>query len=339
MPNIYDVARKANVSIAAVSLVVNDPQTPRVSEKKRKLIMATVKEIGYVPNRVARALTEGRTRIIGLVLPMREPASLNYFIADVIFGIQSAISQDHYHLMLYSHSSSTGRMTREELAQSRYVDGILVLNTRFCTAADMDITIHALNQETIPFVMINGYNGPSPINYAGVDDERTGGIGIEYLASKGHRRIAILGAMRNSPITQAFVTGSRQSLRAHGLPTDSSLVGYCNYEGTLTSRIVAKWLSAIPRPTAIFCVDDVIAPAVFEEVRRAGLVVGKDVAVLGRGNSILAGTLKPELSTMSIPGFDLGASAATLLLRCLHENKSMQQRIILAPTLALRDSA
>jgi len=116
-------------------------------------------------------------------------------------------------------------------------------------------------------------------------------------------------------------------------------VGYCNYEAASTSRIVDKWLSASPRPTAIFCVDDVITPAVFEEIRRAGLVVGKDVAVLGRGNSILAGTLKPELSTMSIPGFDLGGSAAALLLRCLHEKKSLPQRIILAPTLALRDSA
>src|ERR1700761_8073433 len=179
MPTIYDVATQAKVSIAAVSLVMNDANTTRVGSAKRQEILRVAKKIGYTPSVVAKALTEGSTRIIGLVIPLREPIFFHPFIAEILSGLQNRVAEQDYHLMIYSHKAGTGRVTRDEIRQSRYADGVIVLNTRMSTAEDMAATIEELRTANIPFVMVNGYSGNGQINYVGIDDRETGRIGAE----------------------------------------------------------------------------------------------------------------------------------------------------------------
>ena len=131
MPTIHDVARMARISTAAVSLVMNDHNTSRVSAARRRQILKIAEEIGYAPNGLAKALLHGETRIIGLIVPMRDPIFFNYFIAEVLSGIQACLIERGYHLMIYSHGADTGRVTRNELMQSRYVDGVIVVQPLF----------------------------------------------------------------------------------------------------------------------------------------------------------------------------------------------------------------
>lgn len=188
MTTIHDVARKAKVSIAAVSLVMNDPHTARVGPTKRQIIIDTARELNYSASGIAKALSNGEPRIVGLLVPMRDPIFFNYFIAQVLSGIQEVLVARGYHLMIYSHRTQTGRVTHDQIQQSRFADGMIVLNTRMCTAQNEHDTIADLQRAKIPFVMANAYSGSEPINYVGMDDYQAGWRAGKTLISKGHKR-------------------------------------------------------------------------------------------------------------------------------------------------------
>jgi LacI family transcriptional regulator len=129
MSTIIDVAHSAGVSIADVSLTMNDPDTRRVSEKTKQRILKVASDLRYTPNRHAKALLNKRTNVLGLVLPMRPPLAINEFIAEAISGIQDACSRHGYNLMLYPHTSQTGRITAAELHGSHFADGLIFMHT------------------------------------------------------------------------------------------------------------------------------------------------------------------------------------------------------------------
>jgi LacI family transcriptional regulator len=173
MPNIFDVAEAAGVSIASVSLVMNDPETRRVSSAKRQEILRAARHLGYTPNLLAKGLGNHGTGIIGLVVPMRDAIFFNPFITEFLSGIQTSIVENQYHLMIYSHDSKRGKITHSQIVQSKCADGMIVINTRLCTADDIRGTIHELDAARVPFVMINSYCG-GEINYVGMDYDAIG---------------------------------------------------------------------------------------------------------------------------------------------------------------------
>jgi DNA-binding LacI/PurR family transcriptional regulator len=338
MPTIYDVASQAKVSIAAVSLVMNDANTTRVGEAKRQEILRVARRIGYTPSGIARALSEGSTRIIGLVIPLRERIFFHPFIAEVLSGMQNCITEQDYHLMIYSHKAGTGRVTRGEIQQSRYADGVIVLNTRMSTAQDMTATIEELRTANIPFVMVNGYSGSGQINYVGIDDQETGRVGVQYLFDRGHRRIALLCGVKKSPISASIVAGYKQAMRSNHLPLQASLCVHCEYDQSLISQAVSKWMKQRDRPTAIFCADDQFAPTVYAALRGQGLQVPGEVSVLARGSTALAEHVDPKLTTITVPGVEIGERAAEQLIRTLKSSTARRRKIILPCTLNERDS-
>jgi DNA-binding LacI/PurR family transcriptional regulator len=338
MPTIYDVASQAKVSIAAVSLVMNDANTTRVGEAKRQEILRVARRIGYTPSGIARALSEGSTRIIGLVIPLREPIFFHPFIAEVLSGMQNCVSKRDYHLMIYSHTAGTGRVTRGEIQQSRYADGVIVLNTRMSTSQDMTATIEELRTANIPFVMVNGYSGSGQINYVGIDDEETGRAGAQYLFERGHTRIGLLCGVKKSPISASIVAGYKHAMRNHHLPYSPSLCVHCEYEPELIRQAVSKWMNQRERPTAIFCADDQFAPTVYAALRDLGLKVPSEVAVLARGSTALAEHVDPKLTTITVPGVEIGERAAEQLIKTLKSSTAHRRRIILPCALNERES-
>jgi DNA-binding LacI/PurR family transcriptional regulator len=338
MPTIYDVASQAKVSIAAVSLVMNDPNTTRVGEAKRQEILRVARRLGYTPSGIAKALTEGSTRIIGLVIPLREPIFFHPFIAEVLSGMQNCVTEQDYHLMIYSHKAGTGRVTRGEIQQSRYADGVIVLNTRMSTAQDMSATIEELRAANIPFVMVNGYSGNGQINYVGIDDQETGRVGVQYLIDRGHTRIGLLCGARKSPISASIVAGYKHAMRSNNLPYQTALSVYCEYGQNLIRQAVTRWMKHNDPPTAIFCADDQFAPTVYAILRDMGLKVPSEVSVLARGSNALAEYLEPKLTTITVPGVEIGERAAEQLIKTLKSSVTRRRRLILPCVLNERDS-
>jgi DNA-binding LacI/PurR family transcriptional regulator len=339
MPTIHDVARKAKVSIAAVSLVINDPNTPRVGAAKRQIILDIAAEMGYTASSIAKALNQGETKILGLLVPMRDPIFFNHFIAQVLSGIQAAILRQGYHLMIYSHHAETGQITAGELQQSRFADGLIVLNTRMCTEEDQKNTIDHLNAARIPFVMANGYAGKDSINYVGLDDYGTGVLAGDFLVDRGHKKIAMISGSKDSPFSQKLLHGFTIALRKK-LKFNSKLHLYGNYDAKRIRAEVTSWLESKDRPTAIFCADDQFVPDVYSVIHRLKLSIPKDIAVLGRGNMSLGTAVMPQLTTIDVPGFQIGKEAAELLIQMLRNRpaKSKPKKIILPCTLLQRAS-
>ena len=321
-----------------MSLVIRDPETRRVGAQKRKKILQIAKEIGYTPSAVAKALSEGSTRIVGLVVPMREPIFNNPFIADVLTGIQSSVMEFGYHLMIYTHKASTGRLTKSELQQSRFVDGVIAVNTRMCSSDDMNATIGYLQSTNTRFVMVNGYYGDQQIDYVGVNDEATAKLAVDYLTSKGHTSIALITGSARSPISGHLLSGFRRALRQHKIETSRLRHVHSNYDDAVVLATLKTWMKEKGRPSAIFCADDHVATKVYQAVRALQLDIPGDLSVLGAGNSFLASSQQPRLSTITVPAVEIGRQAARLLIDGFKEHTA-PQRIILPSQVSLGESA
>ena len=336
---IRDVARLANVSTAAVSLVTNQPDTKRVSAEKKELIRKVIAQLGYQPNGSAKALSSKAARIVGLFVPMRDPIFDSTFVAEMLSGIQSSLRDAGYDLMIYSHRAKTAKVQPEQIVRSRFVDGVIFSNTRMCSQADIDRNIEEFSNTGTPFVMVNSYSGKKLIDCVGVDDAEIGRMAASYLCGKGHRRMAMLMGSRRAPISTLLAHGFRDGLQAAGVRGTSLLTGYGEYDAEVQSRVVGAWLDRPDRPTAIFCADEQMAPALYDILRLRGLNIPADVAVLGRAGLPLGAYLTPKLSTIAIPITTMGRSAADLLLSRLRGVRSHPERVVLPCSFIERDSA
>jgi LacI family transcriptional regulator len=339
MATIYDVAKAAQVSIAAVSLVMNDPKTPRVGAQKRKHILEIASKLGYSPSGLARALSRGSTKILGLVVPMRDPIFFNNFIASVLAGIQSCVMERGYHLMIYTHNTKTGRVTKGELTQSRFVDGVIVLNTRLCSIHDMKDSIEDLNHAGIPFVMANCYAGDDEINYVGIDDFELGRRGAEYLIDRGHSRIALISGASKSPMTPQLLNGFKEALVQSGKRFDPKLYFCSEYNPSVISGKIESWFKQPNPPTAIFCADGQMVPDVYQAIQDNGRRIPNDVAVLGREYAPVDTALAPQLTTFAIQPFEMGKKATELLIEAVQTRTGKVRRIYLDAPLIMRESA
>jgi DNA-binding LacI/PurR family transcriptional regulator len=339
VPTIFDVAKAANVSIAAVSLALSDPKTTRVGPEKRKAILSAAKRLGYTPNVLARGLHRLGTRILGLIVPMRDPIFFNLFIAEVLTGIQQCLIERGYHLIIYSHSDGRGRITSNEVIQSKATDGLIFINTRVCTKRDMRASIRELGQAGIPFVMINGAQEESGINYVGVDERQLGVLAAEFLASQGHRRIGMLSGPRTSPTTALMLGGFQEGLARHGVEWREEWSVFGDYQRDQTRKAVRQILEMKQAPTALFCSSDQMVPDVYEQVREQGASIPGDLAILGRGDLVYAQYLEPPLTTIRVPMRKIGFEAAGLLIDQLVDRRSETRKLLLQGEIVRRGSA
>jgi len=325
-----DIAKRAGVSMAAVSIALNNRNTKRVSAAKRAEIQKIAEELSYAPNELAKALAERRTRLLGLMVPLRDPIFFNQFIAQALSGIQATLIRRGYNLLVYSPSGRPGRSTRDQILESRFTDGLIFINTRSCSTRDIAETIQELDAAKIKFTMINSYYGRAPVNYVGVDDSAIGEAAVSYLAERKHRRIAFLSSSEKLPTHIHLLQGLRKGMAAHGLELPSDRIGCSEYEVTTTFAILDRWFaSKKTAPTAIFCADDQLLMHFYDYIEARGKKIPEDVAVLGRGNPGLTSLLRPRPTAFHIPTYEMGELAAEMLIDAIEKPEQKRQRVLL----------
>ncbi len=339
MANIFDVAREAQVSIASVSLVLKDPETPRVGKVKRAEILRVAKEMGYSPNLLTRGLGKHGTNILGLVVPTVDAkAFFNLTISEILAGIQACLSERRYHLMVYSHAPGRGKITETEIVQSRTADGLIFINTRNCTATDVRRTVDELSGARVPFVMINSAQDIDGINYVGVDERALGVAAGNYLVKQGHEHIAMIAGTAKSPTTEFLREGFAQALKAHARKFPARFLAHGAFRAEDTAAAVEQVLRGEPRPTAIFCATDLMVPDVYAALRQHRLRIPRDMAVLGRGDLMFAPFLEPALTTFRFPFFDIGYESAATLISSIKSGSQATKKILLPAPLIERRS-
>lgn len=299
-PKISDVARIAGVSTATVSRVISNPNM--VSEDTRATVQAAIAEIGYRLNYAARNLRHQRTGgIVALV-----PNLSNPFFSQILSGIASVLVPAGYNLLVADTHGAGVEMLLDYAEPSR-ADGLIVLDGGLPAAGFSGLVPVVQACEWVP-----GLQAPR----VKIDNAAASGLAVAHLADLGHRRISHIAGPRGNVLSQARFNGLVDALRARGLAYPEQAEHQADFS-LEAGRVAARlWLAADPasRPTALTFASDVMACGFIAEVQQHGLLVPRDVSVVGFDDIELMAYISPALTTIRQPRTDLGKSAAERLL-------------------------
>jgi len=303
----HDVAKRAGVSQPTVSLVLSRNATARVSPETRERVLEAARELGYVPNVVARSLVRSRSYAIGVIVPdLRNP-----FFAEVVSGAERVVSEAGYAVLL----CETREISRDRHIQTlleRQVDGIM-----------MD----AIGASSLPQSMVAGVNvvliDEPPDRWPGVASDAIGAgkLAADHLLQLGHRRFGFLGPATNVHAIRMRERGFVQALAANGVTIESVLLRRVAATAAGGQIGMKALLNQKQRPTAVFCINDLVAAGALKVCSIEGVRVPDEMSIVGCDDIELATLLVPELTTIAIPARELGARAARLLLQALEQSE------------------
>lgn len=300
-----DVAKAAGVSVATVSHVVNDKPGARIGDDTRKRVQDAVAELGYRPNALAKTLSQGSSRFIGLVA---DAIATTPFAGQIIHGAQDE-AWKHGYVLLVANTEGNPGVENDAIAMmlEHQVLGIL-----YSTWFHREIAVpEALHQTDT--VLVDCFADGSGLPAVVPDEEQGGRTATEELLAAGHRRIAFLNTTTPSPAQSGRLAGYRAALENAGIAFDARLVlpavpeqegGYAATPGVLASGA-----------TAVFCHNDRVAMGLYDGLRENGLHIPADIAVVGFDNQdVIAAHMRPPLSTVALPHYELGAAGVRVLL-------------------------
>ncbi len=326
---IYDVAKKADVSIATVSLALT--HNTRIPEETRLKVRAVAEELGYIPHGPARALASRKTGVIGLVVSDNS----NPFFAQVVRGAEKC-AQAHDHSVLLTNSDEDGEREMECLALllSKGVDGVVLCPTM--TSAE---PIEWLRSKRVPFVLVSRHMDDEHCSYVISDNVRAGRLATRHLLRGGHRRIAHITGPRHLSCARERLLGYRLELKEAGIEYDPQLVLECDWRGGTLDGCLADWWDAENPPTACFAYNDLLAVELISCLRQRDIRVPDDVAVVGHDDTYFASFCEPPLTTVAQSTVELGKRATELVI--LREQGTIAEspvHIVLEPRLVVRES-
>jgi LacI family transcriptional regulator len=328
MPTLHDVARAAGVSIATVSATIN--QTAYVSPPLQDRVRRAIAEVGYHPDVIARSLRTRTTKTLGLVIS----DIANPFFTSVIRGIEDVANARGYALVL---CNTDERLEKEraylQLLRSRRVDGVIM-----APVGDADAYVDLNDTLGVPVVFIDR-SAPARADVVVTDNVRGASEVVRHLTGLGHRRIGVITGLPRISTSEERLAGYEAALRAAGVPADPALmkVGYSRLEGG--HRAAQELLGMPDRPTAIFATNNLMAIGLMRAVAERGLRCPADVSVACFDDFEWASVFHPRLTTVAQPAYEMGATAADLLLARLAGGGAPEpERRVLAPTLVVRDS-
>ncbi len=325
---IADVAREAGVSVQTVSRVLNGKG--EVSSRTRERVRATIAQLGYRPNSVARSLVTRRTTTLGLVVP----DIANPFFPEVARGVEDVAHAAGYHVFL---CNTNEQVEREEQALisliEKRVDGIIL-----CSARLPEEQLAPLLPEFPAAVLINRRLSHLSIDTVLVEDEAAVSHLVYLLRQRGYRRFAFLAGPPASYSAQARRRGFLRALTEAG--EEAQLVDLLDCAPSIQGGLEAtqSLLRRSDPPEAIVCYNDLIALGALAACQAAGLSVPSDIAVTGFDDIPIARLVSPPLTTIRVPKRTLGELATQMLLEQLSGRQEPRQ-ITLHPELVRRGSA
>jgi LacI family transcriptional regulator len=325
--SLRDVAKAAKVSVGTVSNVLNKPEIVAPSTLAR--VQATIKELGFVPNGFARQLRSGTSRTLGLVVPDVS----NPFFTEVARGVEDAASKRDYAVFLCNSDESRVKEDRYiNVLMEQQVRGVLI--TPADTHADR---LDALRERGISVTLLDREMKGQMQCSVSVDDVNGGQIAIEYLASLGHKYIAWVCGPESIPQVGDRSAGVAKAAKVASVEIETVRVPLMNtVQGEEAGRVI---LELGQRPTAIFCANDLLALGVMRTLTSQKIKIPEQISVLGYDNIEFASSAGIPLSSIAQPSYQMGITAANLLLdECEAGEDHRHQQIRFQPQLVERAS-
>ncbi|MGH2562848.1 MAG: LacI family DNA-binding transcriptional regulator [Thermomicrobiales bacterium] len=311
-PTITDVAKLADVSITTVSFVLNNVADRSIPDETRNRVKAAADRLGYRPNAAAKLLRTSRSHTIGFIT---DEIATTPFAVDIIRGAQEAAWAHGKVLIIVNTGSNEGiRDSAIEVMLERRVEG-LIYAAMFHQLVDIRLPSH-----DVPVVLLDCVAADASVASVVPDEVGGGYTATDVLLQAGHRRIGFICLRPDIPASVGRTQGYRQALETYGVPFDPSLVRYTGDSSHDEGYDFAKELMSIPDPpTALFCGNDRTAMAAYDALKELGLRIPEGVAVVGFDNQeIIAAHLRPPLSTVALPHFDMGQWAVNYLIQATH---------------------
>jgi LacI family transcriptional regulator len=325
---IREVARRAGVSIATVSRVLNN--VGPVDERTRREVHRVAQELRYVPNPLGRGLSRQRTEAIGLLLP----DLFGEFFSEVIRGADQTAQQFRHHLMVSSSHNSKEEIEAAVRMMRGRVDGLLIMSPH----TDRK-TLRDNFPPHLPIVLLNSCVEDADYDSLNIDNYGGAVSMVRHLLQHGHRRIAMIKGIEENLDAEERLRGYRHALAAAGEEVRAEYELPGNFSEASGYEAARRILSLTPRPTAIFACNDTTAIGALSALREAGVQVPGEMALVGFDDIPVGAYLTPSLTTVRVGIHEVGVLAVEILLQALRERSAHQrQHRIISTTLAIRAS-
>ena len=329
----FDVAKEAGVSRSTVSFVLNKVTSVSINETTRQRVLEAAKRLNYHPDASGRKLVSGKSSTIGLVLQQSpEQVFADAFLLRVMLGIEQAVSQCGYHVLLkpFDPRNATGYF---QLVSENLVDGIILSGPR-----QDDTEITKFSENGFPIILMGQLDGVD-LPFVDINAVEGAATATRHLLQMGHRRI---GLITNASLQYTSAQQRRQgyvdALRGAGIPIEEDLI----LEGAYTSEsgyeAMQRMLTLSNLPTAVFIASDVVAFGAMKAIRHSGKRIPEDIAVVGFDDVPVAAYVDPPLTTIRLPAFKLGWKAGEQLTKLLLGKPLEQRGLLLDIELVVRES-
>lgn len=328
---IREVAKRAGVSIATVSRVLNNDK--RVKEDTYDRVRSIIDKYDYQPNMLGRNLRRTETKMILVITP-----SVSYpFHARVMEGIEETAVNNSYNIILCNTKlDSIKEEYYLDLLKTKRADGVIIMSP----VLSLD-KLHKI-AENYAIIQCSEYEEHADISLVTIDNYAAAYEAVNYLLSLGHKRIAMIGYRLKYMHAVNREQGYVNALADAGICVDPALVHHVDFDSAYNSErigeVVKAFLSLEERPTAIFALSDMLAYCVMHAITQCGLKVPDDISVMGFDDISFSSLISPGLSTISHPKFTMGSAATTLLIQQINGEIDKPQKVFLDYKMVIRDS-
>ncbi|MBC9932034.1 LacI family DNA-binding transcriptional regulator [Chitinophaga qingshengii] len=330
---IVDIAKALNLSKSTVSRALTGH--PSVKEDTRQAVLELAEKMDYQRNMLAISLITRKTNTIGIIVP---EFTSSYF-PNVTIGAQEVASKAGYTTVIcQSNESYETEVANTKVMLANQVDGILVSLSKETRNFDH---LKIFQRKGIPIVFFNRVCDDMDVPKVIVDDFEGAFKAVSYLIEKGRKRIAHLSGPASLRISEKRLNGYKAALKKHNIPYDDSLVIPYDLNTDMVHIYVTHLLSLPQPPDAIFAISDPTAIEIIQVIKKKGLRVPEDIAVVGFSNDFASGLIHPSLTTVAQPVKDIGRTAAQLLIDQINRDLADWKSIIrvLKTELIVRESA
>lgn len=335
---IYDIAALANTSAATVSRVLSNKDY-YVSTELQERVLLVAKELGYTPNLLGRNLKSNKSTDIGVIVP----TITNPYYTMLVQGVEETAAKNHYDLFLCNVNQNAQK-------EKKFIDSLIQKQVAGIILASISGDHSFLEQYQHPgFHMVSmDQSIPMPSDQVIFDFYQGGYLAGRHLVELGHRHIAFISApiqarYSRREILKGFKAALAQDHISLSPPciiesTDAIETNTEVYEYKIGSYFVEKILQCSPRPTAIFCINDITALSVLHHLQHAGIKVPLEISLMGFDNIPLSQISYPSLTTIDQSAYEMGALACLRLIDKIENPKLPPVDIALKPTLIVRSS-
>jgi DNA-binding LacI/PurR family transcriptional regulator len=330
MANMKDIARIARVSLGTVSHVLNNSANVRGPLRKR--VLDAVQAAGYQPSQLARGLRRDKTNVIGMIIP----DITNPFFPGVVRGAEDIAFSNGYRLVLCNTDNDHSKELVHLKELRTYLPaGLIVIPSNF---SDLTAQAESYRRAGTGVVCVDRL----PREWAGdsvtANNEEGALNATRHLIQMGHTKLAMIVGPLHLTNAKERLTGFKRAIREAKIHIAAEYLQETTFDKQGGYSKTLLLLRMIPRPTAIFAGNDMIALGSLRAIREVGLSCPEDISLMGFDDLDLAEATHPPLSSVSQSGYQLGTTAAHILIERLHGDKSPAKHVVLPTTLSLRGS-